>query len=499
MKSKLNYLIALLAGALLTLAFAPFEWRFFSLLSPAVLFYLFLHAQTWRAHLLLSYSFAVGLFGSGVSWIFYSMYFFAHANFFLSATLTLIFVLLMALFFLLLGLLAYLFRSYPAAYKLLLFYPASWVFVEWFRGWFLTGFPWLYLGHSHIDNALVHIAPVFGSLGVSYLSALLSGALVVLITGNRKSRTVAIILSIAVIAGSYVLGRVDWTKPYGKPIQVSLLQGNIAQEKKWLPETLQPTLDLYRKLTDENWDSDIIIWPETAIPGYFRSHMDDLILPLQSDSIETRTDILIGGFYYNDNGVPGSENSILAITPELRSIYSKHHLVPFSEYIPFLDYLHWLDKWIMLPYDSVKKGTGPTTLKVAGITAQMSICYEDAYGDETIRGLPEANMLINVSNDGWFTGSIEPQQHMEIARMRSVETGRYLLRGTNIGISAIVNEKGEIIATKPAYTTAVIKGKAQPMQGATPYVRVGNWLIIGFISMILVAGFVFRPGRSGQS
>ncbi len=501
MKAVPTYWIALLSGAALTLAFAPFEWRIISLLSPAVLFYLLQQAHTTRQHLFLSYSFAVGMFGTGASWIFYSMYFFAHAHFLLAGGLTLLFVLFIALLFLPLGFLTSRFQACSCSLtaKLLLFYPASWVLVEWFRGWFLTGFPWLYLGHTHIDNSLANIAAITGSLGVSYLSALLSGVLVVLILGSPKSRVYALLLSVFILAGSYFLGQIRWTQPTGKPVRVSLLQGNIPQEKKWQPEMLQPTLDLYQQLTNENWDADLIIWPETAIPGYFRDHLDEVILPLQARSRETQTDILIGGFYYNEAGIPGSENSILAITPEQRSIYSKQHLVPFSEYIPFLKYLRWLDQWIMLPYDSVKKGSGPTTLRIAGITAQMSVCYEDAYGNETIRGLPEATMLINVSNDGWFTGSIEPAQHMEIARMRSIETGRYLLRGTNIGISAIVNEKGQITATAPAYTTTVIKGSAQPFSGATPYVRMGNWLIISLLSLVVLAPVFIRLTFHGHN
>ena len=330
-----------------------------------------------------------------------------------------------------------------------------------------------------------------GNFGVSLLSALLSGALVLVVIGNNKGRIAAVMTATVILVGSFALGKIHWTQPTGDRIKVSLLQGNIPQEKKWLPETLLPTLDLYQKMTAENWDSDLIIWPETAIPGYFGSHMDDVIFPLQAKSKETSTDLLIGGFYYNNQGVPGSENSILAITPDLRSIYSKQHLVPFSEYIPFLDQLRWLGKFIKLPYDSVKRGTGPTVLNVAGITAQMSVCYEDAYGNETIRGLPDATMLINISNDGWFTGSIEPQQHMEIARMRSVETGRYMLRGTNIGLSGIINEKGKIVATEPAYTTTAIRGEAQPFAGATPYVKMGNWLIIGIVTSILVFAIWF--------
>ncbi len=493
------YLLAIVAGACLTLAFAPFEWRIVAILSPAVLFYLLLQATTTAQHLKLSYLFALGMFGTGVSWIFYSMYFFAQAHFLLAAGLTALFVVLMSLFLLLLGAITSRFRNSPTALNLLVLYPVSWVFVEWFRGWFITGFPWLYLGHSHIDNILINIAPVTGSFGVSLLSALLSGALVLAVIGDNKKRITAASLAALVLVGSFLLGKTTWTTPVGESITVSLLQGNIPQGEKWLPESLTPTLKLYQRMSSEHWDSDLIIWPETAIPGYFRDHMDEVIYPLQAMSQETKTDLLIGGFYYNEEGIPGSENSILAITPELRSIYSKQHLVPFSEYIPFLEYMRWLGKWIQLPYDSVKRGSGATTLDIAGITAQMSVCYEDAYGNETIRSLPKATMLINVSNDGWFTGSIEPQQHMEIARMRSVETGRYMLRGTNIGVSGIIDERGKIIATAPAYTTAVITGKAQPFVGATPYVNMGNWLIIGILSSILAfAIWFYLPCGSGK-
>ena len=491
------YLLALLSGATLTLAFAPFEWRVVAIISPALLFFLLHSATTLKQHLLLSYAFAIGMFGTGVSWIFYSMYFFAHAHFLLAGGFTFLFVILMSLFVMMLGVLTFLFRNSSTALQLMLFIPASWVLVEWLRGWLLTGFPWLYLGYSHIDNGLVNIAPITGSLGVSLLSALLSGALVLLIIGNSKQRISAISLVIGIFIISLLLGKIDWTTPLGSPIKVSLLQGNIPQEKKWLPETKLPTLKLYQEMTEKNWDSDLIIWPETAIPGYFREHMEDVIQPLQKQSQSTQTDLLIGGFYYNEthdeNSRAGSENSILAISGESRSIYSKHHLVPFSEYIPFLEYLRWLGKWIQLPYDSVKQGVGSTTLNIAGVTAQMSVCYEDAFGNETIRGLPAATMLINISNDGWFTGSIEPEQHMEIARMRAVETGRYLLRGTNIGVSAIVNEKGKITATEPLYTTIVIKGNAQPFTGATPYVKMGNWFIIITLSLtLMLGGFYYR-------
>ncbi len=397
----------------------------------------------------------------------------------------------MALFFLLLGLLGYQLKNTPVLPRVLLYYPAIWVLVEWFRGWFLTGFPWLNLGNAHIDNILISVAPVAGSYGVSFFSAVLSGALLVIIISPLRDKKIAVVTCMGLLGASFLLGKISWTSPIDAPIKVSLLQGNIAQEKKWLPETLQPTLELYQKLTHENWDSDLIIWPETAIPDTFDRHMD-FITALQEKAIETHTDLLIGGFFSNVNDKAGIENSILAISGETRSIYSKQHLVPFTEYFPFLHYLNWLREWVELPYDSVKRGVGSTTLNIAGQIAQMSICYEDAYGSEIIRDLPKASLLINISNDGWFTGSIEPDQHFEIARMRAVETGRYLLRTANIGTSAIVDTKGKIIATADNYQTTTIKGLAQPYQGLTPYVRFGNRLIISLLFFIIIVARITR-------
>jgi len=487
----LHYLLAPLSGASLTLAFAPIEYRLFAIIAPAILFSLLLKANSAKQHLRLSYLFGLGLFGTGASWIFYSMYFFAHAHIILAVGLTSLFVLIMSLLFLLVGLLSYQLKDTPILLRLLLYYPAIWVLVEWFRGWFLTGFPWLNLGNAHIDNILVNIAPIAGSYAVSFFSAVLSGALLVVIMSPTRDKKIAVVASICLLGSSYLLEKVSWTSPIDNPIKVSLLQGNIAQEKKWLPETLQPTLALYQRLTDENWDSDLIIWPETAIPDTFDQHMD-FITALQKKAIETHTDLLIGGFFYNMEGKAGIENSILGISGEVRSIYSKQHLVPFTEYFPFLRYLNWLREWVKLPYDSVKRGVGSTTLNIAGQIAQMSICYEDAYGSEIIQGLPEASLLINISNDGWFTGSIEPDQHFEIARMRAVETGRYLLRAANIGTSAIVDTKGNILATADNYQTKTIKGLAQPYQGLTPYVRFGNGLIISLLFFILIVAHTIR-------
>jgi len=234
----------------------------------------------------------------------------------------------------------------------------------------------------------------------------------------------------------------------------------------------------------------LIVWPETALFDSFDRHIQTVIAPLQKSLKGTNKAILMGGFYINDE--QGVENSVLAITADNRSIYSKRHLVPFGEYTPLLKYLRWLNQWIQLPYDNVAKGKNNGILKINDHTVQMTICYEDAFGAEMITALPEADYLINVTHDGWFTGSFEPYQHMQIARMRSLEMGRYMVRSTTNGPAGIIDEKGKVLATAPIYTQSIITNKVQPMKGTTPYVRWGNWLIVILMSTILLLGILFK-------
>ncbi|KAG1663419.1 Apolipoprotein N-acyltransferase [Nymphon striatum] len=243
-------------------------------------------------------------------------------------------------------------------------------------------------------------------------------------------------------------------------------------------------------MTLKSMQSDLIVWPETGLFDTFDRHMGSLIEPLQKSLSKTKKTILMGGFYVNEN--QGVENSVLAISAENREIYSKRHLVPFGEYTPLLKYIRWLSKWIQLPYDNISSGVNDGTLMVGDQIAQMSICYEDAFGSEIIQSLPLASMLINVTHDGWFTGSLEPQQHMQIARMRALETGRYMVRATTTGPSGIINEKGQLVETAPLNTKSIITGKVQPFSGATPYVRWGNWLIIGILGVILLLGVIWK-------
>lgn len=517
--NKLLYLLSLVAGAVTVFAFAPFKAYPLAWITPVFLFYALSKAHTQKQHFFVGWFYAIGLFGAGASWPFYSIYYYAHAPFAVTIAVVALFVMGVAL--LTGGVYGWIvshFRNTPLFVRLLLIYPAAWVLVEWYRGWFLTGFPWLYFGNTQIDSIFSNYAPVTGVLGVSFVCVLIAGALLSFVIGNSSTRIVDVksdevntkfvstravshevfgtfarmmsaILIVVLTVGGVLLEKVNWTQKTDKPMTVSVLQSNISQDQKLDAGNLKPMLKQYREMTHQARKSDLIVWPETALFDYFSRHMDDQINPLQKSLKGTSKSILIGGFYINQNG--GVENSVLAISSENREVYSKRHLVPFGEFIPFVEYLRMLGDWI--PHSSLIAGDeSKGTLTVDGQQAQMSICYEDAFGHEIIKSLPKATMLVNVTHDGWFTGSFEPAQHMQIARMRSLETGRYMVRATTTGPAGIINEKGKLVATAPMYTKKIITHKVQRFTGSTPYVRWGNWLIVSIISLILLIGLFWK-------
>ncbi|WP_299874413.1 apolipoprotein N-acyltransferase [uncultured Cocleimonas sp.] len=484
----------------MVLSFAPFNFFPVSYITLAVLFYLLILSNDRAQTVKLSWAFGIGLFGAGISWVFQSMYAFAQAPFLLAALFTFLFVLALALQIALFGLITSYFKKCSPVTKLLFVYPAAWVLIEWARGWLFTGFPWLYVGHSQIDTWFAHIAPVGGSLMVSWVVAIISGALVVIFTPRnngsvlRLNRTAGTCVITFLVGTAWYLSAKDWIVPEGETLKVSLLQGNIAQEKKWLPENRVPSVERYMEMTRENWDSDLIVWPETAIPGRFADFKDFVLKPMQQEALDNNTNLLIGGFRETTDGQVENSTLVLGKNADATSFYSKRHLVPLGEYIPFLEYLRWLDRWINIPFNNLSKGEESGLLNIGKHQAQISICYEDVFGEEIIKDLPEADYLVNMTNDGWFSHSLQPYQHMQIARFRALESGRYLLRATNTGVSGIIDHKGKILHTMPAYEQGVVKGTITILSGTTPYVKYGNYLVVlpSFLLLMLIFLFMRR-------
>ena len=513
--TKRHYLISLVAGACMVLSFAPLGIFPIAFISPAFLFYLMLQTNRRGQLVGLGWAFGVGLFGMGASWVFQSMHNFAQAPVVLAGGLTFLFVLILALLIAFFGLIASFFTQSLLIVRLLFVFPAAWVFVEWCRGWFLTGFPWLYAGHTQIDTWLAQYAPIGGVLLVSWVTVLIAGGVVLLIAGpnaervytsgipgahfmrveepfSNQCRFIGFTVIAALVAGGWGLTQMSWVKDSGDSFRASLIQANITQDQKWLPEQRVPSVERYMEMTQANWDSDLIIWPETAVPGILAQYTDLVITPMHSQAVENNTKIVLGGFHQTDEGHVLNSAMVVGEQNNMADIYSKRHLVPLGEYIPLLEYLQWLGRWMNIPFDNVTVGDSDGLLSIGQYQAQMSICYEDAFGEEIVEDLPEADFLINITNDGWFSGSFQPFQHMQIARFRALEAGRYLLRSTNTGVSGIVDHHGKITETIPEYTQGVVSGEVKVMEGSTPYVKYGNYVVIISASLLLLLGFFLR-------
>jgi len=480
--------LALASGALLPLAFAPFGAFPLAILSPAVLFLLWRgcppRRAAWRG-----FVFGLGYFGVGGSWIYVSMHTHGGMPPPLAALIVVVFISFLAGYGALLGWLQA--RLFPLSEerRLLWVLPALWTLVEWLRGWLLSGFTWLQLAYSQIETPLSGFAPWLGAYGVSYVTALCAGLLALAWHRRERRRTAA--LALASVAGLWVLGalaiQLPWTEPVDKPLRVALVQANVDIRDKWLSANRAAIADRYLQLTFMRDEFDLAVWPESAIPAY-RDELEENFLPVLKSLVAARGTALIFGTVERqlDAGKKVYYNSALSVG-EQGGVYRKHHLVPLGEFLPFPWALRWLMDYMHIPMSDFSSGpAGQAPLVAAGQKIAVSICYEGTFGEEVIRALPEATVLVNISEDAWFGDSLAPHQHMEMVRMRAVETGRSLLRATNTGISAIVDPRGRIVARTQQFQTEVLTGTVQPMQGATPYVRFGNYPVIAGLTLLLL-------------
>jgi apolipoprotein N-acyltransferase len=314
-----------------------------------------------------------------------------------------------------------------------------------------------------------------------------------------RPRVVPLLLVAVLWGGGWLLDGVAFTGRAGEDIPVAIAQGNIPQDKKWLSEMYIPTLKRYLALTDRAASARLVIWPETAVPAYAHRAEGILLQPLQQLAAERGQDILLGAPVLTEDG--RSYNAMLRLGVDGRAMYAKRHLVPFGEYAPFEQWLQPLADALDIPMSSFSPGDGdrPPLLELAGWQAGVGVCYEDAFGREVREALPQAAFLVNASNDAWFGHSLAPHQHMAMARMRAAETGRYMLRATNTGISAIIGPHGRVLAESPQFETDLLQGRVTPLRGSTPYVRWGDWLPVGLAGLLVLVGGCPRRWRRRPS
>lgn len=474
--------IAAGAGAALAAAFAPLGIWPLAILAPAVLVWLWDRA-TPREAAQLGFWFNVGTFAAGTYWLYVSIHIFGAAPVWVAVLLMAGLVAIMGGYHALLGYLAARYLPRAGGLRWLVGLPALWLLVEWFRGWFLSGFSWLSLGYSQTDTWLARYAPVFGVYGISALCLVSAGALVMLLRAQGmapglrlRQRAVATAALVAPWIAAAALD-LDWTRRAGPDVEVAIVQGAIPQDMKWLADNRETTLDLYADLTRRAIGTPLIVWPESAPPD-LANNLVRYLGDLYSEAASQGSALVLGVVRESDEG-GRYFNSVLSLGASGVGWYDKHHLVPFAEFFPVPDVVRkWL-RMMSLPYSDFTRGARiQAPLEVAGLALLASVCYEDAYGSTQARSLAPSTALVNVTNDAWFGRSTARYQHFQIARMRAIEARRYLIRAANDGISAVIGPRGEVIARAPEYEPTVLRAVVTPRTGLPPYARWGNASIV---------------------
>ncbi|MGS0682656.1 apolipoprotein N-acyltransferase [Shewanella sp. 125m-7] len=487
--------LAYAAGATTALSFAPYSiWPLYLL---AMAFVLHQSAnlnakQAFRYWL----SFGFGCFSIGISWVHVSMDTYGGMPLIASIALMALLALYLALYPALTGYLMQKLAPKTSLLRNLLVFPTLWTITEWARGWVLTGFPWLWAGYSQTEGPLKPIASMFGTLGLSFIVAMLAGALALLTVKRWRSAAVLV----PILAGlSFIAPMTSEVEPNGETIKVALVQGNIAQSMKWEPDALWPTMLKYMDLSRPELAADLIIWPEAAIPAPEYMVKDFLynankVANLNNTAIVTGIISNHGDAFYNSLIVLGNASHKQQSEPDYlgdgNNEFKKHHLLPIGEFVPLESLLRPLAPFFNLPMSSFARGDFiQPNLNAVGHQISPAICYEIAFPEQLRANMNDnTDLLMTVSNDAWFGTSNGPLQHMEIAQMRSVELGRPLVRATNNGVTAVVDEQGNITEQLPQFEAGVLVADIALMKGHTLFTTIGQWpvLILSFLSILVV-------------
>ncbi|MDA7585843.1 apolipoprotein N-acyltransferase [Luminiphilus sp.] len=475
----------IISGALFVPGLAPMSAWPSTLLSIAALLYL-MHRKSQQSAFFIGWLYGVGLFGAGVSWVYVSIQVHGQAPPLLAGTLTALFCLGLAT---LTGFQMALYRRCSRGRKTpsSLLFAAIWVLFEWLRSWLFTGFPWLYAGYIALDTPAAGWAPVVGVYGLSFLIAGLSAAIGSLALNNastlRKKGAEASIWVIIILTGM-PLSAVSWTQDRSAPLTVAIYQPNIPLEKKWDRRYFRAIQQQYTDNSRPYFkNTDLVLWPESALPAY-SDRIEDYLGLISTEATETGTTLITG---IPTRDAQGGYNSIIALGLGAGE-YRKQKLVPFGEYVPFEENLRGLIQFFDLPMSNFIPGPNvPPILSAGPLKVASFICYEIVYPDFVWQGARDAALLVTVSNDSWFGHSIGPLQHLQMARFRALETGRPLLRGTNNGVSAIIDHKGDLLVATPQFEEVVITGEVQPKTGLTPLMWLGSTPILAFFGLLIVA------------
>ena len=486
-------------GAILILSFQPFGYWPISFLVPGLL-YVLIRNENFKKTFFISYSFGFGLWAWGIFWIENSITVYGGANFFVGIFLTLILAAFLSFFQAFSFSLFFIFKN-KNIFNAFLLFPACWILGEWLREFLFTGFPWLYLGYSTIDNFLLKgFIPILGVFGTGFMTVLISQCIFnslfdSSINRNKKVIFTSTIFILLVFVMNESLKLKEWTKTSGS-FDALIVQPNIDIDKKWSTQGRKKiNKDIQNKIGEnlliEKKQKIILFWPEVTLtdPLYVKE-----IELLEKKLLENNNSlgVILGTLIISESGE--LKNSLIGLGA-IKGIYDKKYLVPFGEYVPLSGVFDRLFNFFNFNRPSIIAGEGTSLLGDDFIKISSAICYEIAYQETYLKNSDTSNLLFNASNDNWFGKTIGPYQHLQIARFRAAENQKYLIRSTSTGISAFINDKGKIISktniAKKNVPSESLKEKVILKSGQTPFSKMGKnpfiyfLIIIFFVSTIL--------------
>lgn len=484
-------LLALLAGAVFPFALAPYGIIPLAIISPAVLYALLWQSSTRHAFFL-GEAYGIGLWCVGAFWLYTSIHVYGDTHMVLALGMILFVGVGMGLFH---GLLALCFRRFFSFMPLS--FAALWVLQEWIKTWLFTGFPWLFVGYAYTETFVDAYAPMLGIYAISFVGVCVAACLVEVASKRWFWLLPATVLLVVAAATQHI----QWTqKAPKKPLTVTLIQGNIPQDMKWLTSYRFKTLQIYYELSLPFWGkSDVVVWPESAIP-MFQTEAWPFMAEIVRIAKKHNTSWVTGVPYADEakydkriHDYAPFYNSIIALGADAKGIYHKQRLVPFGEYIPFEGKLKWVLPNLarnqdIMSFSEGKQGQKP--LNVKGAKLSSAICYEVAYPDITRRNAVNSNFMITLSNDAWFGTSAGPLQHLQMVQMRAREVGRWFIRATNTGATAFIDERGRMVAMSERFKRNTLTHQLPAFSGSTPYMRVGNLPVLLFCALLLLLSFV---------
>ena len=474
-----------IAGLMAPLSLSPFDIWPIAIASLSLFAFYLLKANTGKQFFFHAYTYALGYYGAGVSWVFVSIYYFGATSLILSVILTFLFITFIAL---ILALPFYAMAWIKPQWRLLLGFPILWVLSEWVRTWFLTGFPWLYIGYSHTDTALAGWAPIGGILFISLCSCFTSAMLTSsLKKENNYQLTISAVIVISLWLGGYFLQKQQWTSASGSAVSVGLVQPNIPQDLRWSPEYQDEIKHRLTQLSQPLWEKNWIIWPEAAIPHTYQN--STAFIEKIQELTQQHNNTVISGVLFDELSHDGESmryfNSIIGIG-DSEGIYHKQRLVPFGEYVPLEAWVRGLINFFDLPFSVISSGmSNQKNLTIGQYSLANAICYEIAYPQLVAKQAIDSHVLLTVSNDAWFGRSIGPIQHLQMVRMRAMEIRRYIIRATNNGVSAIIQPNGAIQQQSQQFIATHLEGTFIPMDGETPYMYWRNKLVLTILLLLL--------------